>query len=459
VDEDGGTSTEASDDLGASQSVGGVLLVAVLLGGRAGGLSRRTGRGAGGAGGASRAGGGRRGGTRTGGGGEGNGGLGLLGGALVGVSLDVTVGVGVVPRRTVEAGVVGLNVNTALDLVELGEGGLGEVTKHLNGTSDGLDLGETVDLSELGVVGDLETTANLLELGDLEVGELRVGHKEDTTANLGELGQRDVLDGVVDVADGVVDVGQVGHVGLRDTSERDVGGPLQAVKLGLEAGGVVGDLERLGHVLESEGNLLEVSVVVDVDLTDVDDVDAHELLDGGVGNDDRGGVVDTLVELHNVEVGQGDPLEVSDGLEGGEGEGGQTVKHLEVEVLADGGQLGGGQRVEGRQVVGLEGAGDLLDSVNGEHAGLTGDFDGTIELLATSNLVEVRLGLDLDVLRAAGLLRGGCRGGGGGLGRGQSHEGGQKSVGKLHFLFVEESSRQEQTSVVGGKRTQIREKL
>jgi len=90
-----------------------------------------------------------------------------------------------------------LEVESTLDVVELGSLNAGEVTAHVESTADALELREAVNLDKLGVVGNLEVTRDLGEKREGDVVELLVGDNGNGLTNAGKVGSGEGLETVV----------------------------------------------------------------------------------------------------------------------------------------------------------------------------------------------------------------------------------------------------------------------
>lgn len=74
---------------------------------------------------------------------------------------------------------------------------LSEVTAHVESSTDALEDRETIDLDELGVVGNLKVAGDLGELGERDVGQVLVGDKGNSLADGSKVGSREGLETVV----------------------------------------------------------------------------------------------------------------------------------------------------------------------------------------------------------------------------------------------------------------------
>lgn len=100
----------------------------------------------------------------------------------------------------------GLDVGAASDIVNLGQRNsvelsaciqrgqvvflLVEVTSKIDGTDNGLELGEASDGGQLSVVGQNETTTNLSQRREGEIAQVRTIDESDGATGLSKVGER-----------------------------------------------------------------------------------------------------------------------------------------------------------------------------------------------------------------------------------------------------------------------------
>lgn len=213
---------------------------------------------------------------------------------------------------------------------------LGHVSADVETTTDTLQDGES-DLSELGVVGDLQVVGDLGQLGESEVVEVVVANDGEGLANLSKVGRSKVLEIVVVETERTVELHQRRHADGTAETESHVGGPDQVGKLDLDGLVVVGEGKGIRDVTKLHGNLVDVTVVGDEQVLDLLDVDTLERPEAGVLDADLLRSLNGGSEAEVLEVGESVPLQGVHLLELGEVDGveaGELVKvHLTLEIL------------------------------------------------------------------------------------------------------------------------------
>lgn len=321
--------------------------------------------------------------------------------------MDVTVRVEAVPERAVEVSAVRLNVDGTRDKVKVGDLGLGEVTNKGDGTRDLLELGEADNGLEGSVVGDDETTVDLGELGERQVSELAVGDDVDTTGSR-ELGHSQAADRVVVDVERRVDRLQLRHRDVANGPQGDVRGPLELGERDRDLTSVVRDLEVVRHRGEVGGDVLDVTVVVDIEAVALGKSDAAKRGETSVGDVHIAGLLDTSVELELAELRKGDPVNGANLGELGEAEGVQGVEDGEVEHIADLGERRGRERGQRADVGGVDATGQLLDTIDGDGGEVTAEVDITVKGLARADAVDVALRGRIEIRRAVNVRRLSC---------------------------------------------------
>lgn len=336
--------------------------------------------------------------------------------ALVRVTTDDILRLEVVPRRAVKVLRGGVDNDTTADSVELGQGSIVKGTDKVNGTTNRLKNGEAAERGKLGIVGNLETTANLGELGEGDIGQLRVGDNGKRALNVGQLGELDVRNGGVDVGEGGVDFGNVANVDGASVAESDIVGRGESGEVDRDRVGSGGNINLVGR---GEGKVQGSEVLVVVNVKDLDS-GGVQAAEGGerrirddkrVNGGDAGGKVDAANLVH------GDEIERADAGERGKVNLREGLENAQVNSVRDRVEQRGRERGEGSQVSDGKGALDALDTVNGGASDGSGQDNVALEGGAGRNLVEVRLGGCRESGRADRAGRGrGSRGRGGGGG-------------------------------------------
>lgn len=306
---------------------------------------------------------------------------------------------GLVEAAAVED-VRGVNVDTTVDLTELGEGCLSKVALHLDGTLDGLQLREAVDLTEVAVVGNAEATVNLLQASKRSVAELRV-RVNGKGANGLEVGEVKAVKSVVDESQGRVDLLKLGDINRRAVTESGVVSPLQVGKRDVDLGSVVSNVQGASDLSSTDLDLVDVLVVVDVEVVDGRKVKTLQALKLGVTDENVLSVLDTSVELELLKIRQGNKLDATEVGELRHAQGVKDSKLGQVEVLRDLLQGRSTEAPEVGAVVDGNATSDVLDTVQGKHTSVRVlDVDVGLEVVTVRDGIEVRLVRGVDVRRA-----------------------------------------------------------
>lgn len=205
----------------------------------------------------------------------------------------------------------------------------GKVAAHVESTTDALELGETLNLDELGVVGDLQVVGDLGELRERDVGQVLVCYESDGLTNGGQVRRSEGLETVVVETERTVEGLERGNGDGTAEAEGQVASPDQVGELNLDGLVVVGQGKRLGDVAQLHGDGVDVAVVGNEDGLDLLNVDTLEGAESSVLNIDGLGRRDLGSKANVLEVGQGVPRDRVNGLELGEVDGverGEAVK-------------------------------------------------------------------------------------------------------------------------------------
>lgn len=297
-------------------------------------------------------------------------GLGVRDGALADKStLDDSIGVVLLEGGAVE-GLGGLEIESTVDFLEGGERDVGEFTREVNSTADSLEASEAIDDLECGVVGNLESTAELGKHREGDVGEIRVVIEDETLASGGQVGSRESLEGVGVETKGTVDRLERWHLNGADVAESSVQGEDQVGEANLEIS-VVGreadGASSVGNGIDVNGG--QVGVVVDVHVANGLERDTGKRLELSVGDGNLVGLLDASSEVETLKSREGSPSDSGDACQGIELKVGQDGEAVEREGTANGVQR---RRAEGGQVgstVDSQVTGDLSNAVQGERAG------------------------------------------------------------------------------------------
>lgn len=272
-----------------------------------------------------------------------------------------------------------------------------ELAAEVNSSSDTLKLGE-VDLLELVVTGNLETTVDLLKAGHGDVGQLLVVH-EDKVTSAGQVGGNEALKVSAVETEGAGQLLEGGNGDAADVTASQVLAIAEVGEFNLESVvvGSEGDVTSgVLQVVDVDG--LEVTVVLNVESTDGLEGDTVQGAQLGVIDVDITSGGDTGVEAERLESGQNLEVQGAHGVQLGEsqvGEGGQTGQ---LEGTGDLGDGVGGEGGELGSVVDSQVTIDLLDTGERQGAGeVRGDGDVTLDSGARVEAIGITLGFDLGV--------------------------------------------------------------
>ena len=177
-----------------------------------------------------------------------------------------------------------------------------EVAGEVESTNNSGQLRKTVNRCELAVVRNQETASNGCERGEGKAGQAGGVDKSQGTTRLGQVGRREGLESVGVETHGACDVGKRWHINFTDVSEGQVGGILkvgeadgQVTAVGRERDGA-GDVGQLVHV-----DIGQVEVVVDVESGNCGQLNAIDVVQLRVGDEDVIGFLDTLSHVKALE--------------------------------------------------------------------------------------------------------------------------------------------------------------
>lgn len=237
------------------------------------------------------------------------------------------------------------------------------ITVHVEGTTNGLELGEGANVGELGVVLDGKTATDSGELGERDVGNGLVAGDGESGTDVSQVGETEALEEVAAEEKGVVDGGERGHADGRGVVDLNGLAPLQVGEGGGDVAAVGVDPEGLADIAELHGDVVKVAVVLDVDLVGDLEINALQGAQVGVDDGDDTSLLDLVGEGEALKTGQTLPLDLVNLVELGEVEVGENLAGHQAEgttdaleaVSGDGGDLG--------DVVGDKVAGDGTDAI------------------------------------------------------------------------------------------------
>lgn len=272
-----------------------------------------------------------------------------------------------------------------------------EGTAEVNGTLDGLQAGQRDDVKVI-ITGDSETTADGLEDGHGDVGQLGVV-LEDQVTSLGQVRGGEGLELGTPEAELASELLEGRQGDSRDVLEGHALTSAEVGEVNLEGVEVAGEADRVGGVLQVvDVDGLQVTVVLDAEKTDGLQRDTVQVGQTSVGDADITGLGDTLGEAQGLQLGKSIPLDATNGVEFGEVEQGESGETLKVEGITNAGEGGSGDGADVGTLGALEATADLLDTAEDKvtAVGLV-NGDVTVDAAASVDAIGVALGLDLGV--------------------------------------------------------------
>ncbi len=147
---------------------------------------------------------------------------------------------------------------------------LGEITVEVESTSNRSQLGEAIDLEQLGIVRNLVGAVDGKESGNRDVRQLGVVNKDQTTHSC-EVGGCERLHGVAIEAEIIGDIGKGWKIDRAAVTERHVRGSLKhgerCCETRLEAI-VCFNVQRSFDAGDLQANVLQRRVIVDIEARD-----------------------------------------------------------------------------------------------------------------------------------------------------------------------------------------------
>lgn len=289
----------------------------------------------------------------------------------------------------------------------------GEVSREVNRTTDS-SQGWEADGLQRGVVGNLVSASNGLEVGNRDVLERRVGDEGQASksssgvSNRGQVWSGKAVEVVLVEDQRSVHGGQRWDANGRNIAESGIVGPHEVRELDLQILTVGCDVEDVRDAANLGAELGETAVVVDVQGANGLQVDTIEGGQEGVLDGYAGGVRDELREGQFTQGGESVPEDGGGRGQVGEGQGGEGGQVEQVEAAPDGLDTAA---AEGDQVssavadqvtVDLGGAADINGATS-----FWADHDAACDGFALS----VCLGIGLAADGTGGLGADGCYGG------------------------------------------------
>lgn len=229
---------------------------------------------------------------------------------------------------------------------------LGEVAPHLQGTTDGLELLERLDILERGVVGNQETSTNNCQGGEIDLTKFGVSDEGDIAVlSVGKVGGGKLLEVVEVETSRAVDSGEPGHIQGGHVGDFHVGSPLQVRHRESHILVICRDLEGLGNGANGSGEIAQAAVVVDIKGPDLLHVDTSQTGQEGIGDGNRLGFGDTRgPDRKGGQRRQGLEKNRVDSAQGRKSEAREKGEVLEMEGALDGCKIGAGEGQDGRVV-------------------------------------------------------------------------------------------------------------
>ena len=160
-----------------------------------------------------------------------------------------------------------------------------EATSEQNSAANGLQLGEGVNALQSGVVLDRHVTLDVLESLERDVGQLMVLGQSERVLHEGEVvGRHGLQTGAVLEADTANLLKDGGIEALNDTEVKLSGG-LEHGHVDLHVIGIVGEGQQGGDVLELGVERLQLTVVVDGHFVDGGNIQAAQVANPSVGDE------------------------------------------------------------------------------------------------------------------------------------------------------------------------------
>lgn len=144
----------------------------------------------------------------------------------------------------------------------------GESTSKVQSTNNSLQLGETSNCLEVGVVGNQETTTNGSQRWKRQIVQVWAVDKGQSTASGGQVWCREALEGIRIETHITGHIGERWHINFADVAESQIGSSFKVGEADFEIFSVCREGQRIGDI----GKIIyidgaQVRVVVDVHLS------------------------------------------------------------------------------------------------------------------------------------------------------------------------------------------------
>lgn len=159
---------------------------------------------------------------------------------------------------------------------------LGHVTADVESTTDALQQRQSVNSHESRVVGDFQVIVNLGQEREGEVVQLVVSDNGKSLADLSQVGCGERLETIVVETERAVELSKGRHRDGTAETESKVGCPDQVGQRDLDGLVVVRKVKGAGDVAKLHGDIVDVTVVGNLESLGLLDVDTRQGADGSV---------------------------------------------------------------------------------------------------------------------------------------------------------------------------------
>lgn len=272
-----------------------------------------------------------------------------------------------------------------------------ELSGNVESTSDELEAGETFDILEGRVVGKLQATLDGLKFWHGDVHDHGVASEDKVTSG-SEVGSADVHEEVGVETEETIHLVKGRQRGITDVAEGHVVSTLEVGEFdgkALVVGSEVQVASNVGHLVDV--NFHQVRVVGDHEVADSLKIETLEGGEIGVGDEDRGSLGNGAGESKGLELWQSFQREGLDLGQRTQIKGSQGCAGAEAEGITNAVQIGS-RKLSDAGVLGLERAGNLLDTSEGDGGfDNLADDDVSVPLLAAAQCRDILLVLNGEV--------------------------------------------------------------
>jgi hypothetical protein len=252
---------------------------------------------------------------------------------------------------------------------------LGEISGEVKSTSNNLQALESIDNLQIGVVGNLVTTVDLLEFGERDAGQAWVVIEDKRLSSPSQVGAGEALEVVGVETKGAVDRGERRQVDFATVAESHVEGKHEVGEAGRQSMAVGLDVQSLGDIGHLHVDVLQVRVVVHVESLHGLKVDAVKGVELGIANGDIASLSDTVGERELLQGRKSNPVDVIDLGEGRHVQRRENGKARKFKRLVDFSEVVGFEGGQVDSAITDEAASDTLNTIQGDCAGSLGSND------------------------------------------------------------------------------------